>query len=127
MLKRFLLPLLAVVALSVAIPAAVAAFQSGVLTLTGFPTLGRIPIDNGGPEFTNIREAAGTLTLNGATPVTVANANVTAGSIVIFTLKTVGGTVSPTAPNVLTITPGTGFTVGGVALDTSIYNYVILG
>jgi len=103
------------------------AFQSGVLTLTGFPTLGRIPIDNGGPEFTNLREAAGTVTLNGATPVTVTNANITTGSVIIFTLKTVGGTVSPNAPNVLTITPGTGFTVGGTALDTSTYNFVILG
>lgn len=105
---------------------AFAVFQSGVLTLTGFPTLGRIPIDNGGPEFTNIREAAGTVTLNGATPVTVANANVTTGSVIIFTLKTVGGTVGA-YPAVQTITPGTGFTVAGTALDTSVYNVVILG
>lgn len=64
---------------------------------------------------------------NGATPVTVAAAAVTANSIIIFTLKTVGGTVSPNMPNVLTITPGTGFTYGGTASDTSIYNYVIIG
>jgi hypothetical protein len=102
-------------------------FQTGQLTLTGWPTLGRLPIDNGGPQFTNIRESAGTVTLNGATPVTVSNTNVTAGSVVIFTLKTVGGTVSPNAPNVLTITPGTGFTVGGTALDTSVYNWIVLG
>lgn len=68
----------------------------------------------------------GTVVLNGATPVTVANAQTTANSVVIFTLKTVGGTVSPNAPNVLTITPGTGFTVGGTASDTSTYNYVIV-
>lgn len=101
-------------------------FQPGALTLTGFPTLGRIPIDNGGPQFTNLREAAGTVTVNGATPVTVTNSNVTAGSIVIFTLKTVGGTVGA-IPVVATITPGTGFTVKGTASDSSIYNYVILG
>lgn len=68
----------------------------------------------------------GTVTLNGVTPITVANALVTANSVVIFTLKTVGGTVSANAPNVLTITPGTGFTVGGSASDTSLYTYVIL-
>ncbi len=106
---------------------AIAAFQPGALTLIGFPTTGRMPIDNGGPQFTNLPESSGTVTLNGATPVTVANTAVTAGSIVIFTLKTVGGTVSPNAPNVLTITPGTGFTVGGTALDTSTYNFVVIG
>lgn len=69
---------------------------------------------------------SGTVTLTGATPVTVAAANVTANSVIVFTIKTAAGTVSANAPNVLTITPGTGFTVGGTALDTSLYNYVIL-
>lgn len=64
----------------------------------------------------------GTVTLNGATPVTVANTTITAGSIIIFTLKTVGGTVGA-APAIQTITAGTGFTVQGTALDTSVYNY----
>lgn len=66
----------------------------------------------------------GTVTLNGATPVSVTNANIAANSVVTFTLKTVHGTVGA-APNVKTITPGTGFTVAGTALDTSVYNYVI--
>ena len=70
--------------------------------------------------------SSGVVTLNGATPVTVTNANLTANSTVLFGLKTVGGTVSPNSPNVLTVTPGTGFTVGGTASDTSVYNYVIL-
>lgn len=69
---------------------------------------------------------SGTVTLNGATGVTVANKLITANSVVVFTLKTVGGTVSPSAPNIQTITPGTGFTVSGTASDTSIYNYTIL-
>lgn len=69
---------------------------------------------------------AGTFTLTGATPVTVGNTSITANSVVVTTIKTVGGTVSPNAPNVLTITPGTGFTVGGTALDTSVYNYIVL-
>jgi len=69
---------------------------------------------------------SGTVTLNGATPVAVANKLITADSVVVLTVKTPAGTVSPTAPNVLTITPGTGFTVAGVALDTSLYNYQII-
>lgn len=118
---------LAALALLATAAAAYAGFQTGTLKLTGWPSTGRLTIDNGGPRITVLPTAAGTLTLNGATPVTVANANVDAGSIIVFTLKTVGGTVSPSAPNVLTITAGTGFTVGGTASDTSVYNYVILG
>lgn len=70
---------------------------------------------------------SGTVTLNGATPVEVDDKRVGPDSSIVFTLKTVGGTVSPNAPNVLTITPGTGFTVGGTASDTSIYTYLIIG
>ncbi len=70
--------------------------------------------------------SSGTVTLNGATPVTVSATQVTANSTIVFTIKTVAGTVSPNAPNVLTITPGTGFTVGGTAVDTSIYNFTII-
>lgn len=66
----------------------------------------------------------GTVTLNGATPVTVANTAITADSVVNFTLKTPGGTVGA-YPSIKTITPGVGFTVAGTALDTSIYNYSI--
>jgi hypothetical protein len=71
--------------------------------------------------------SSGTFTANGATPVTVTNAAVTAGSNISVTLKTVGGTVGTSAPNVRTITPGTGFTIAGIALDTSTYNYEIRG
>lgn len=71
--------------------------------------------------------SVGTYINNGATPVTVANTAVTAGSNIIFTLKTVGGTVSASPPNIKTITPGTGFTVAGLASDTSTYNYEIRG
>lgn len=100
--------------------------------VTSFPAMtaakpGAIEVENAGPLNTIVPAGGGTLTLNGATPVVVADARVTANSIIIFTLKTVAGTVSPTAPNILTITPGTGFTVGGVALDLSQYNYAIIG
>lgn len=77
-------------------------------------------------NFEELYGSSGTVTLNGATNVTVANTNVTADSIIVFTLKTVGGTVSPNAPNVKTITPGTGFAVAGTASDTSVYNYRII-
>lgn len=70
-------------------------------------------------------EYRGTFVCNGATPVTVIEPNVTANSSVIITLKTVGGTVSPSVPYIATITPGTGFTVTGTALDTSTYNYKV--
>jgi hypothetical protein len=68
----------------------------------------------------------GTVTLNGATPVTVANAYITSGSAINFTLKTVGGTVGA-QPAIQTITAGTGFTVAGTASDTSVYNYKVFG
>lgn len=77
-------------------------------------------------NFVELYGSSGTVTLNGATNVTVANTAVTANSIIVFTLKTVGGTVSPSAPNVKTITPGTGFDVAGTASDTSVYNYRII-
>lgn len=68
----------------------------------------------------------GTVTLTGATPVVVAKAGVSANSVIVFTLKTVGGTVGA-YPAIQTITPTTGFTVAGTALDTSVYNYAIIG
>lgn len=69
----------------------------------------------------------GTFTVNGVTPVAVANKNITINSVVVFGLKTVGGTVSAAGPAMLTVTPGTGFTVGATASDTSTYNYRIIG
>lgn len=66
-----------------------------------------------------------TFTCNGATPVVVAWPDTTANSIIIPTLKTVGGTVGA-VPSVKTITPGTGFTIAGTASDTSVYNLLIL-
>jgi hypothetical protein len=69
---------------------------------------------------------AGTFTANGATAVTVAATEITANSQILITLKTVGGTVGA-IPHVATITPGTGFTVVGTALDTSVYNFTVIG
>lgn len=68
--------------------------------------------------------AEGTVTLSSGAG-TVTNAAVTAGSNITLTLKTASGTVA--APFVKTITPGTGFTVGGGGSDNSVYNYEIRG
>lgn len=67
----------------------------------------------------------GTFVATGASAVTVSNAAVTANSVVIFGLKTVGGTVGA-IPAVKTITVGVGFTVAGTASDTSTYQYLII-
>lgn len=72
----------------------------------------------------------GTVTLNGATGVAVANANVTANSQILLTLKTAhtpGGTTPTAGPYLSSITPGTGFTVIGTAGDVSVFNYMIMG
>ncbi len=73
----------------------------------------------------DVNRLVGTFTANGASDVTVAAPQVTADSVVLITLKTVGGTVGA-VPAIQTITPGTGFTVAGTASDTSIYNFVVL-
>jgi hypothetical protein len=100
--------------------------QTGQNILSGFPANGLIHVDNGGAQVAALPCKAQTVVLNGTTPVTVADTGVTNGSIVMFTLKTVGGTVGA-IPVVETITPGTGFTVAGTAGDTSTYNVVRIG
>lgn len=87
---------------------------------------GSFPYNGGGPQVGACPANGGTFVANGATPVTVANANLTANSIILISLKTVGGTVGAN-PAPQTVTPGTGFTVAGTAGDTSTYNYLILG
>ncbi len=66
-----------------------------------------------------------TFTANGSSNVTVVAPEVTASSVVMITLKTVGGTIG-NVPKIKTITAGTGFEVAATAGDTSIYNYVVL-
>lgn len=95
--------------------------------------LGALELLQGGPGASSkstsnyLQVATGTVVVNGVTPATVAYANVTANTVVIFTVTTVGGTVSATQPNVLTKTPGTGFTVGALASDTSTYSWLAIG
>jgi hypothetical protein len=114
----------AVAAIMVAAPAPVAATTltaSGTSVLTGAVSgAGFVAAVNA------VGAAKGTVVINGTAPATVADAAVTANSTIIFTLKTVGGTVGA-LPAIQTITPGTGFTVAGTASDTSTYNYAVIG
>jgi hypothetical protein len=70
--------------------------------------------------------SSGTFISNSTSAVTVPNAAVTAGSNITITLKT-PSTPGASPPAVATITPGTGFTVKGLASDLSTYNYEIRG
>ena len=106
-------------------------YQNGVQTYAN--QTGYYGYDQGGPLLGRIPVTVGTVTVNGATPVTISGVPITASSDVNFTLKTVGGTVGA-APAIQTITAGTGIngaggsmTVAATAGDTSTYTYTITG
>ena len=69
----------------------------------------------------------GTLTLNGATPVVVNDADIKATSVVQLTLNTLGANPPLCQPFVSDRTVGTSFSVRCIAASTenSVYNYVI--
>lgn len=77
------------------------------------------------PIRNQVERLTGSFTATGDTDVTVVAPEVTADSVIVITLKTVGGTVGA-VPVIQTITPGTGFTVDADSGDTSVYNYVVL-
>lgn len=85
---------------------------AGTVTMVGF-------------SQTNPSTANGTFTANGATAVTVTDSRITANSVVVYGLKTVGGTPAP--PYMFAVTAGTSFQVKSTAGDTSVYNYLIIG
>ena len=99
-------------------------WTTGVLTIPG--QTGYFAFDNGGPQAGRMQYQVGVFVANGASTVTIANTNVTSGSDINITLKTVGGTVGA-IPAITTITPGVGFTIVATAGDTSTYNYSITG
>ena len=106
--------------------------MTGTLTNTPIPASGsafQIQVPEPGDGATPVDYfavlASGTFTANSGSAVTVADAGVTAQSIIVFTLKTVGGTVA--APFVATITPGTGFAANSGGSDTSVYNWLRIG
>lgn len=66
-------------------------------------------------------EYFGTVTVNGATPVTLPATSYQPGDVVLFALLTVGGTVGQ-LPHIVTTTAGAA-TLAATASDTSTYNY----
>ena len=87
---------------------------------------GRMLFDNGYPEISHLPVSVGTIqAVTSATPVAVADTNVTASSQIMITAKTVSGT--PAAPFIKSITPGTGFSVTFGSSDATLYNYAIIG
>lgn len=124
-MKRWLLGIsLGALLIGGAFAAAPVIYPTGLVLQS--PPNGIVDMLGNGPRSTGVLATSGVLTLTGATPVTVAQTAVTATSMIIVTLKTVGGTVGA-LPVVQTITAGTGFTIQGTAADTSVYNYLILG
>jgi len=91
-----------------------------LVTRDGSATLTMVAVAQGYFPKTGTTGAA-----NGATPVTVSDARVTAGSQISLTINTPGGTVG--AAFVTARTAGTGFTFNSAALNTSTYDYEIRG
>lgn len=115
---------LSVAALLIVAGAALAQVLPGVIRTSPVVVGGSFNY-NGGPQSSVVAAYGGTFTANSGSAVTVTNSNVTANSVILFGLKTAGGT--PAAPFLVTVTPGTGFTVNSGGSDTSVYNYIILG
>ena len=71
--------------------------------------------------------SSGTLTLNGATPVVVADADVRTTSVVVLTLNTLGANPPLCQPFVSDKVANTSFSVRCIAASTenSVYNWVL--
>jgi len=66
----------------------------------------------------------GVLTLHGATPVVVSQTGLTANHAIVLATKTPAG--APAWYGVTARTNGTGFSVTGTALDTSVLQYLLI-
>lgn len=91
-----------------------------LVTMSAAGTVTVVGVEQGYFPKTGVTGAA-----NGATPVAVADAAVTANSIITLTINTLGGTVH--GAFVSAKTAGTGFSINSLAGDTSTYNYEIRG
>jgi hypothetical protein len=76
-------------------------------------------------QITTKSPSFGTCVANSATAVTVLNANVTANSLIVLTVKTATGANAGEAV-VSATSAGVSFTIESGAADTSTYNYFIL-
>jgi len=90
------------------------------------PPNGFVQVDSG-PQVAQFRLASGTVTVTGTTAVLVSQPAVTASSVVLFTLKTAGGTVGAAPTLNAPATAGASFGVVASAGDTSTYNYLVIG
>ena len=79
----------------------------------------------GGPQSSAVKASGGTVTCTGGGTPTITNSTIDANSVVMFGLKTAGGT--PAVPIMTSIVVGTSFVITCGGSDTSVYNYVILG
>jgi hypothetical protein len=93
--------------------------------ITSPVTVGGFLPFNAGPQSSVISAHGGTVTCTGGGTPTVTDTNLTANSVIIFGLKTKGGT--PAQPIMTTVTPATSFVITCGGSDTSVYNYWILG
>lgn len=84
-----------------------------------------IPILMGATAFSNKGTNNNSVVANGAAAVNVAWPNLRKTDTVVLTLKTLAGIAAPTFP-IVTLTPGTGFSVTSVAGDTSTYTFAVL-
>lgn len=101
-------------------------FPSGQKLLTTLSGAIQFLITSSGPQSIALPGKFGSFTLTEDTPLDVADASVTAASMIVIGLLTPGGTVGA-LPVVQTKTAGTGFNITGTSGDTSDYTYLILG
>ena len=97
-------------------------FQPGQ-TKTPWPSSGKLPIDNGGPEHTWLQVISGQVNFAGTTAATILNPLITATSQIL--LVPANGT-SATLVYPSAITAGTGISLTAAA-NTTVYNYTIIG
>ena len=121
-MRKWLLAALAGLALG---GVAYAQYYPGTTVITSMAAnLAMSNVITAGPQNATLPMSGGTFTCSSGSA-TIANTAFNAGSIVIFSLATAGGTVAQ--PFLATTTPGTGFTVTCGGSDSSSYNYSIFG
>lgn len=92
--------------------------QNGVLQTATASQIGNQTLGN-----IVLYASKGTFALNGVNPVEIVDSAIVEGSFISFSLITANGTPG-LYPNSQTVTPGEGFSVTGLAGDTSLYKYI---
>lgn len=123
-MKKYLIAALVLMGASAAFAASGNTPPTGQILTSPITVGGSFPY-NGGPMTSAVPANGGTVTCTGGGTPTVTNSNITTNSVVLFGLKTAGGT--PAAPSMLAVIVGTSFQITCGGSDTSTYNYIILG